>query len=151
LKLGLDKFPDQKQRIAALIRDLEEVSARQMSQPGAVNPADDAIVQALIKEGEAAVDPLIQCFETDTRLTRSVGYHRNFFPYRYFIGVDDAAFSAISGILKVRNFGPHTEHGYHSRLNGDGRAEAAKEVRAYWSKVRGVAEADRWYQTLADD
>jgi hypothetical protein len=151
LKLGLDKFLDQNQRIAALIRDLDEVSARQMSQPGSVNAADDSIVRALIKEGEAAVDPLLQCFETDTRLTRSVGFHRSFFPYRYFIGVDEAAYRAISEILKVRTFGPLTEHGYSSSRNAELRKPVAEEIRAYWNKVRGVAEADRWYQTLADD
>jgi hypothetical protein len=149
--VGIDKFPDQKQRIAALIRDLDKVSARQWAQPGGVDLGQDPIVQALIKEGEAAMEPLMQCFESDVRLTRSVGFHRDFFTNRYFLGVDDAAYRAISSILKVSSFGPATEHTYFSPINAAKRAEVAKEIRGYWNRVRGVAELDRWYQTLADD
>jgi hypothetical protein len=151
LDVGIDKFSDPNQRITALIRDLEEVSAQQMSQPGTVWPGDDRIVQALIKEGEAAIDPLIECFENDNRLTRSVGFHRDFFTNRYFIAVQDAAFDAICGILKVRTFGPATEHRYLSDWDATKRDTVAKEIRAYWSKVKGVDERERWYQTLAED
>jgi len=57
-------------RIAALINDLDMVQARQWGQPGTVMPEEDPIVQALIKEGDAAVEPLINCLENDKRLTR---------------------------------------------------------------------------------
>jgi hypothetical protein len=151
LDLGVDKFPDQKQRIAALIRDLEEVSARQWSQPGSVWSGEDRIVQALVKEGEAAVDPLIVCFEKDNRLTRSVGFGRSFHTGRYFIAVQDAAFDDICGILKVRTFGPATEHRYLSDWDVTKRDDVAREIRASWNKVKGVGDLERWYQTLADD
>ena len=58
---GLTNFPTQGEHIAALVRDLELVQARQWSQPGRVILAEDPIVQALIREGDPAVEPLLDC------------------------------------------------------------------------------------------
>ena len=79
LERGLTNLADAGQRITALIRDLDLVAARQMGQPGWVIPTQDPIVAALIAEGDAAVEPLLDCLETDRRLTRSVGFGRDFF------------------------------------------------------------------------
>ena len=90
---ALQKLP-QKQRIAALVARLDEVAARQSGQPGGVGLDEDRVTQALIaaikthlcqicfanapcnchvgQEGDAAVEPLLDTMETDTRLTRSV-------------------------------------------------------------------------------
>lgn len=152
LDAGLDKFPDQRERIAALIRDLEEVNSTQDSQPGSVSLNFHPIVRALVQEGEAAVEPLIDCFENDARLTRSVGFGRSFHTGRYFLGVDDAAFTALREILKVRTFGPHTQHTYPAALSsGERRADEVREIRAYWNRMKQHSEVERWYQTLADD
>ena len=72
------KFPDQTRRIAALIDDLENESAHQMGQPGGVDIGDDPIVRALMAQGNPAVEPLLDCFEKDTRLTHSVHFGRDF-------------------------------------------------------------------------
>jgi hypothetical protein len=79
LERGLTHFNNPDERIAALIRDLDLVAARQMSQAGWVVPAQDPIVAALIAEGDAAVEPLLDCVESDQRLTRAVGFGRDFF------------------------------------------------------------------------
>jgi hypothetical protein len=51
---GLTNITSQPQRITALIRNLDLVSAHQWGQPGWVNLAEDPIVAALIHEGDAA-------------------------------------------------------------------------------------------------
>jgi hypothetical protein len=128
-------------RIAGLIRDLENVSARQRSQPGWVDVGWDDVVDKLVAEGEAAVEPLIDCLENDRRLTRSVGFGRNFFPDRSVIGVSVAARRALERILKTSNFGDNT----------DLPKPAAELIRGYWNKFKGVQLAERWYAVLADD
>ena len=76
---ALQKLP-QNQRIAALIARLDEVTARQSGQPGGVGLDEDLVTQALIKEGDAAAEPLLDTMETDTRLTRSVSFSPRFSP-----------------------------------------------------------------------
>jgi hypothetical protein len=98
---GLTNLPAQAERIAALVRDLELVQARQWSQPGWVNPAEDPIVQALIMEGDPAVEPLLECLEKDKRLTRSAGFGRDFFRGQTVIPVASAARAALQAILHI--------------------------------------------------
>jgi hypothetical protein len=77
------RFPDRAGRIAALVRDLEEVAARQWGQPGGVSLDGDPVIEAIAKEGNDAVDPLLACLEADRRLTRSVSFGRDFSLYRH--------------------------------------------------------------------
>ncbi len=152
--LAKDAAPiaDAKERIAALIRDLEIVDETQHSQPGGVSVDASPVVKALVKEGPPAVEPLLVCLETDRRLTRSVSFHRDFFPTRQWIGVDQAAFAALQGILKTRSFGPQTEYGYRSAgtVSDDKRRLVAQEVREFWNRMKTYSDAERWYRVLAD-
>ena len=77
---------DKKARIAALIADLDQVFAQQFGQPGGVSLGESPIVGALIAEGDEAVEPLIDDLERDTRLTRAVHFHRDFFRSRTIMG-----------------------------------------------------------------
>jgi hypothetical protein len=133
IQLGITNYPDQTKRIAALIDDLDLVEARQWSQPGGVNLPEDPIVTALIQEGDPAVEPLLDCVDNDKRLTRSVGFGRDFFRSRTVIPVHDAARVALLSILQA---------GF-----GDGTAE----IRAYWNKYKGMKLEDRWYAILKDN
>jgi hypothetical protein len=133
IEAGITNYPDQTKRIAALIDDLDLVSARQWSQPGWVNLPEDPIVSALIQEGDPAVEPLLDCVDNDKRLTRSVGFGRDFFRSRTVIPVSDAAMVAVKSILQA-SF-------------SDGTAE----IRAYWNKYKGMKLEDRWYAILNDD
>lgn len=130
---GLDNFPVQSERIAALIHDLDLVRARQWGQPGGVSLVEDPIVAALIQEGEAAVEPLLDCLENDTRLTRSIAFHRDFFRQRMVIPVSRAAGAALQAILQTRFSG------------------GAPEIRAYWNRYRGLSLYERCYAILQDD
>ena len=133
IELGITNYPDQTKRIAALVDDLDLVSARQWSQPGGVNLPEDPIVSALIQEGDPAVEPLLNCLENDKRLTRSVGFGRDFFRGRTVIPVHDAAKVALLSILRA------------------GFSDDAPEIRAYWNKYKDLKLEDRWYAILDDD
>jgi hypothetical protein len=150
LDLGVEKFPDQSKRIAALIRDLEVASAEQWEQPGGVSISESPIVQALIKEGQPAVEPLLECLANDRRLTRAVGFGRNFFPSRYFISVGEAAFATLQGILQVDHFGPLTQYRYTDEVNAGQRRAVADEIRTYWENSKGRTQQEMWFSVLAD-
>jgi hypothetical protein len=130
---GLQNITNQTERITELIRDLDLVQARQWSQPGGVNLPEDPIVSALIQEGDPAVDPLLDCMDNDKRLTRSVGFGRDFFRGRTVIPVGSAARAALLSILQA---------GF-----GDGTAQ----IRAYWNKYKGMSLNERCYAILNDD
>jgi hypothetical protein len=132
MERGLTNFANPSERITALIRDLDLVAARQMSQPGWVIPAQDPIVAALIAEGDPAVEPLLDCLENDKRLTRSVGFGRDFLRGRTVLPVSSAANNALLAILQA-NFG------------------SAAEMRAYWKKYGSLRLQDRWYEILKDE
>lgn len=89
------RYPDKGERIALLVCSLDEVGVRQFGQPGWVEFRYSAPVQALIQEGEDAIEPLLQCLENDTRLTRSVHFWRNSDWDRTVRGVQDAACEAL--------------------------------------------------------
>ena len=133
IESGLQNITNQTERIAALIRDLDLVQARQWGQPGSVNLPEDPIVSALIQEGDTAVEPLINCLETDKRLTRSVGFGRDFFRGRTVLSVASAANTALQSILQA------------------GFPGGAREIRAYWNKYKGMNLDERCYAILNDD
>lgn len=137
-------IPQQRRRIAALIQALEQVHARQWGQPGGVNLAEDPVVQALTKEGEAAMEPLLNCLEHDTRLTRSISFGRDFFMQRNLISVAAAANAAICNILQTNNFGALA-------AGAESRKQHAAEIRAFWAKNKRSSPAERLFRTLADD
>src|SRR5215510_265640 len=134
-----------KNDIAALIDDLQNVDARQDGQPGGVTLAEDPRVQALVKRGAEAVEPLLNAMENDTRLTRSVSFGRDFFRSRHLISVSEAAYAALVDFLRV-GFKSSGEDG--KPLS---RKEFAARVRAYWAKMGDLSPAERFYAMLKDD
>jgi hypothetical protein len=132
--------------LEAQIADLENVDARQHSEPGDVSLNEDPRVLALAKRGDAAVEPLLRVMETDDRLTRSVSFSRDFFPERHLVTVSEAARAAISEITHVY-FPSYDEKADRMRTN----PEMVAIVRAYWEKNKNVPMAERWYRTLRDD
>lgn len=133
---ALKQLP-QPQRIAELIGRLDDVAARQMGQPGGVSLDDDPVTSALIAEGEAAVEPLLDVIEKDKRLTRSVSFHRDFFTHRELQTVRSAAFTCFVRITKVYR-------------TGDGTPTVAS-LRAWWAANKTSSPADRWFTQLADN
>ncbi len=139
------------QRIQALITALDQVAARQWGQPGGVPLGQDPIVQALIKEGEPAVEPLIAAVENDTRLTRSVQLWRDFARYRSVLAVYEAAYVALSGILDAPFFEASSTGDHLTARGVSGRRVVGAKIRAHWAKWKGVPLEERFYRMLADD
>ena len=134
-----------------MIADLDQVAARQFGQPGGVSLGDSPVVQALVEAGDEAVNPLLEDLETDVRLTRSVHFHRDFNRSRIIMGAHEAAYTALSGILKTSFFGAVSTGDNLSSRGLQGRKAVADQIRAYWEKNRDVPLVERWYRTLADD
>ena len=139
------------ERIAALIRDLELVAARQFSNPGQTDVSSDPIVQALIKEGDPAVEPLLKCVEEDTRLTRSEFTQGMQIKPGTLIPVYEPAFVSLIGILKEPFSLSSLTEKDPRRLSLEDRKALTATIRDYWEKHRGLSLPDRWYATLQDD
>ncbi|HEY3801951.1 MAG TPA: hypothetical protein VGL61_05060 [Kofleriaceae bacterium] len=151
LDLGKLASRPQTERIGRLIAALDQVAARQMGQPGGVALGEDPIIQALIKEGEPAVEPLITAFETDHRRTRSVQFWRDFARERDVLFVYEAAYVALSGVLDMSFFTPVSTGDNLTARGSAGRLEVGKQLLAYWKQWKGVPLAERQYQMFADD
>jgi len=137
-----------KERVIDLIHDLEFVDAQQMSFPGGVNLMDDANVQALVREGDGAVDSLLKCLVEDKRLTRSMQCGRPWFRQRDIIPVYQAAFVALSNILHATDFDSNS---YEALRVPEGRKDLADKIRAYWQRTKGKPSEEIAYDVLNDD
>ena len=142
------KTTETKNEISYLIDRLEDARMRQMSQPGGISPSMDPYVQALIKTGDAAVKPLLECMKNDQRLTRSVSFHRDFFPGRNVIAVQEAAYYALEGILKS-SFNMSSPDGrYLSARNPADCERLADRIHKYWLNFGDIPIEQRWYEVL---
>ncbi|HET6890091.1 MAG TPA: hypothetical protein VFH31_03235 [Pyrinomonadaceae bacterium] len=127
------KHDKQAERIAALILELDEATAYQRGQPGGINMSEDAVVQELIKQGAAAVEPLLIVLEHDNRLTRSVRFHRDFSFHRHIITVYETAYQALATILKISS--KEEDADWEDIMKGR-RAVVAARLRALWNKQK---------------
>ncbi|HEY8088288.1 MAG TPA: hypothetical protein VIF09_10600 [Polyangiaceae bacterium] len=143
--------PLSKRTVSSLVDDLDLVAARQWGQPGGVSLGEDPVVQALVAKGDEAVEPLLDCLEKDTRLTRSVHFWRDFAHSRSVLGVGEAAYVALAGILDASFFGPGSTGDDLTAHGAEGRKKVAAQVRAYWERWRGVPQEERWFRVLASD
>jgi hypothetical protein len=149
--IGPGRHPDQKKRIASLIDRLDEVNERQWGQPGGVNLGNDPIIQALIREGEPALEPLLRCFEEDRRLTRSVHFWRDFTHNRTCLGVHEAAYVALSGILSRSDFAPRSTGDDLTTRGDETRKKLAEMIREHVKTAKRLPPAQRWFAILMDD
>jgi len=134
-------------RIAALIRDFDQIHVVQMEDFGGADPGDGAIVGDVVAEGDPAVGPLLSALESDTRLTRCV-FSRN--------GIDQprpvtkAVYGALQRLLKTERFMDNMSD-YTELQTAEGRKRLARVARAFWEKNREVPLVERWYRALRDD
>ena len=134
-------------RIATLIRNLDEIAMAQMMHFG--NSADgSALVQALVAQGEAAVEPLLAAIETDTRLTRTVTFGRGNSIDRRVHPVLEPEFAALTGIFKTQQFSGQQ---YQVESGTLSRQDLARSMREFWNKNRALSLTERWYRMLRDD
>jgi hypothetical protein len=150
------------ERIAALIDQLENVSARQVALLAVdYNLTENPKVQALINEGWDAIEPLLQCYEHDDRLTRMVpvshggggfgGGRFGSFYDRPIIAVRSAAYAALEAILETPQFAPDTSRNYTPEEKETLFKNSVSGIRNYWNKYQGLSRDDRLYAILKDD
>jgi hypothetical protein len=139
-----------KRQVSFLLDALDEVDARQLSQPGGIDLASDWRVRELINLGDAAVPDLIETLENDERLTRSVHFWRDFSENRTVLSVREAALTATMSILGTLVFEPRAT-GDNFTAYGDRTAkETAKILRDYWTAYGHLPFDERMMTILAD-
>jgi hypothetical protein len=147
--LGPGREPDQVRRIAALIDRLDEVSGCLFGE-GYVSP--NPIVAALVREGQPAIEPLLRCYETDTRLTRTIYSARPLVSRGRTLAVHELAYQALAALLEDYDFEPRATEDNPSRDGMAARKDRARQVREYFKAPRKKEPpAERQFRTLADD
>jgi hypothetical protein len=137
-------------RIAALIRDLDQIDERQMKIPGAASAGSSTLVHDLIAMGDSAVAPLLEVLEFDNRLTRSVSSGLRRWPERFVHPVYEAAVSALIGIINTHEFNDRRVSNWRT-TDQSARKALADAMRQFWQKTRLVPLVERRYRTLLDD
>ncbi len=122
-------------RLKFLLDALEDVDARQEGGPGEPDLDGQTILRELVACGEAAVPALLDRLDTDTRLTRTVGYFRDWQPARDLYTVKDVAAVALRAIL---------------RLDRDIRLYLQEPLRRTWERGRDLPLPQRMLRTLKD-
>lgn len=140
-------LPSGGSKIATLIVALEDVRATPQEPSWGVNLADDPVVQELIAQGQSAVLPLLDVMEKDERLTRSVRFYRPTDFDRHLFTVPEAAYAAVSRILRNYSFGS----GDALAASPAKRAALVARVREFQAQSKTQGSADLWFSVLADD
>ncbi len=144
--VGPGRHPDAAQRIAALIARLDEADEYHQYR-GWTN---DAVVQALVREGEPALEPLLQCYAEDRRLTRAVHTlrHDRGDESTQCPNVRQAARAAIDDILERLHVEPFRSDFLPAEATP--RQEAAA-IRDHVKNAKRLPFAERCFNLLADD
>jgi hypothetical protein len=154
----IEKITNQLTRIAASIEALDQAAVRQWGQPGGLGPWEtDPVVAGLLKEGQAAIEPLLDCLDggCGNRLTRSVSFGRDFARDRMLHPVSQPIVSVLLQLMETSDAAIGFK--YSSLYWRDvSNAEISNGVlvakfRSYWKEFGRLPLAERWYRKLADD
>jgi len=124
------------QRIDYYIARLPDVHGAQSFQPGHCRTygmgEGTKVSDALIKIGRPAVPKLIEHLD-DRRLTRSIGFWRNFAPSRVVLRVQDAAVQCIEQIVDVRFYHSSGTSSYLSNEKEEKRRAVVEDIKEWWT------------------
>jgi hypothetical protein len=126
------------ERVAELIFQLRDQNGEQRSQPGRcdvfLDPRKEkSPAHQLVKLGFDAVPALIDALG-DRRLTRSVGFHRDFYFSHYALTVADCA-RAVLAQIAARDF-----YRWGTISTEESSEAARREARAWWEQVQKKGE-----------
>jgi hypothetical protein len=125
----------QEQQIAYYISRLADVHGQQWSQPGHCQTTgmgkDTASSDALVKIDRPAIPALIEQLE-NRRLTRSIGFWRNFAPDRTVLRYQDVAVECIEEILNIRFYTVSSTSSYLSNEKPEIRNKVIADIKAWW-------------------
>ena len=134
----VDKLP-QNERIAKLIDALAQVQPQGGSTPEEPMFLDNRVLGALAKESPAAIEPLLDAYEHDLRVT----------PYSIrsqVVGRPSANITVhtlIWRVLQMTQMFPMV--GTH------GVPPSIEQLRAQWNQIHGLTPPEVWVHTLTDD
>ena len=140
----LDSMSDD-EKARELIFRLRDQNGHQFSQPGSCDifgdfgfaKHGDSPAHQLVKLGHPAVPALIEALD-DKRLSRSVGFQRDFFFSHFVLTVGDCA-EAILGRIAGRNF--RVANTTSAAMQKDGQTVATRRaIEAWWRDLRGKGE-----------
>ncbi|MGJ8657149.1 MAG: hypothetical protein ACSHX6_11920 [Akkermansiaceae bacterium] len=141
---------ESQKRMKFLISKLDQVNEIQNGQPGGVDLASDWRVYELIKLGDAAIPDLIDCLESDDRLTRSFHYWRLHHNSRTILSVKESALTAIMCILQEPLFEAASTGSSFTSQEAGKTKELVKKLRNYWGKHGRTERTQRFMNRLAD-
>lgn len=148
---------DQAARIAMLIEWLDEANTTSVDAmangSGNFQLRDLTAARDLIKEGEAAIEPLLKVYENDERLSRFTNepFAGLQPPKQPFSTVREIACDVLYAIFDVETLDREEKPGELDRSTPEGMKLQAALFRDHWNRNRGLAPTERWYRTLADD
>jgi hypothetical protein len=142
--IGPGREPDRACRIAALIDRLDEAACPFGQWE------DDPIVRAIVREGEAAVEPLLRCADKDQRFSRSPHRLGDDGDHPIFEPVHEVAMASLRLLFHLQVYDTRFDWRVLSD-NPEVRKARVDEFREYWKKVKGVPFARRWLDVLAND
>ncbi len=125
---------DKNRRVDLLVRELEEITS------------DNSPAVFVVNEGDDAVEPLLRCVDSDTRLSRCPGREE-----RYPMPVYPFAEQALRDVLKM----PFEPNAFDDSTPKEGeskrRARQVAKIRGYWNRYKGLPLVERCFLILADD
>lgn len=137
------------EKVRELIFQLREQNGQQFSQPGECdifldrNNATNTAAHQLVNLGYPAVPQLIAALD-DPTLTRSVGFHRNFYFSHTVLTVGDCAAFILNRIAGKAFYTPQSTSSY---LSKDGNvAQVRQDAETWWAEIQRKGER----QTLID-
>jgi len=140
------------QQVAGLIFRLRDQNGQQFSQPGWCDIFQDfrgttnTPAHELVHIGHPAVPQLIAAIDDQT-LTRSVGYHRNFYFSHTVLTVGDCAIAILQRITGKSFYGPKTTSSYPS--NDGGTSPARNAAEAWWAEFQAKGERQALIDAVA--
>lgn len=132
---AIKKLP-QPERIAVLIQNLDQVNSHKQGVLWGIDNTYDPICEALVEEGDAAVEPLLDAIEKDERLTRTVNTSRRR-NEKSLVRVRSTAFETFTQVTSVSQFG-HLQ-------------PSIAVLREWWAKNKTLSPKDRWFAQLMQE
>jgi hypothetical protein len=129
-------------RIEYFIKRFPDVHGRQDSQPGHCTTVSGFpprrgtgtwLSDSIVEIGWPAIPKLVEHL-TDRRLTRSVGFHRNFDRHRTVLRVQDVAVQCVEKITGIHFYNPSSTGSYLSNEQPEVREAVIKSIRTWWDE-----------------
>ncbi len=142
------------ERIAGLLARLPDLAPRQRSQSGGLNPwSEDPAIPALMGEGQAAVEPMLDFLMSDDAagLTRAVSFTRDFIPDRFLHPVSAPVVEALRTMLRLKPLETIVPPKDVAAAGDSAHTLLGAKLRAHIHEQGAVTQEEGWYRVLTND